>query len=205
MHKMIYLIRHGMTDGNKEKSFQGGLEKKLNKEGLEQVQKLVEHFATIRLDAVYSSPMIRARQTADPLALSKGLKVQEALEFHEVSFGDWEGVEYNEIVKKWPQEMQCFLTRPGEFLPPNAKSFQDVRDRVWQKFCEIRKNTPDGGQIAIVGHGGCTRILLSAILGMPLNNMWSLAVANCSVTTIGDWDNRMIMTGYNDTSFLNNY
>lgn len=201
-HGTIYIIRHGMTDGNKLKSFQGGLEKSLNADGLAQVEKLIQYFQNIPLDAIYSSPMVRARQTADPLAKVKGLQVQEVPEFHEVSFGSWEGQEYDEIVKKWPQEMHLFLNKPGEFLPPNGKSFFDVQKRAWGKFEEIMAKEGNGKQIAIISHGGCIRLLLCAILGMPLNKMWSLSVGNASVTTIHNWDGRMIMVGYNDSHFL---
>ena len=72
----LYLIRHGETDSNKSFRFQGQTDIELNEKGLAQAELLAEHFKNIRLDAVYSSSLTRARQTAAPLAAVHGLEVQ---------------------------------------------------------------------------------------------------------------------------------
>ena len=93
----LYLIRHGETDSNKSFRFQGQTDIELNEKGLAQAELLAEHFKNIRLDAVYSSSLTRARQTAAPLAAVHGLEVQPVEDIKEIAFGEWEGLTYNQI------------------------------------------------------------------------------------------------------------
>ena len=88
----LYLIRHGETDSNKSFRFQGQTDIELNEKGLAQAELLAEHFKNIRLDAVYSSSLTRARQTAAPLAAVHGLEVQQVEDIKEIAFGKWEGL-----------------------------------------------------------------------------------------------------------------
>lgn len=198
----VYLIRHGMTECNKMKSFQGAQDHPLNADGLNQAKELAKHFQNIALDSIYASTMTRARQTAGELAKVKNLPVEFSDAFREISFGDWEGLEYAEITKRWPEEFGQFMTCPSRCHIPHAASFEEVKQRVWQEFQRILLKEGGGRNIAIVAHGGCLRLLLCALLGMPIDNMWMLSLGNCSVTTLEFWDGRCVMTGFNDAKFL---
>ena len=109
----IYLIRHGETDSNKGHRFQGRINMPLNAKGLEQSEKLAAYMQHLPVDKIYCSSMLRACMTAAPLAMSKNMSYQPLDLLQEVSFGAWEGLEYAEISRRWPKEMDDFLTRPG--------------------------------------------------------------------------------------------
>lgn len=198
----IFLIRHGETDSNKSHRFQGRLDNPLNAEGIQQAERLVEFMKEQKIDVVYSSSMKRARMTADKLAAAYGLEVKPMDLLKEVSFGDWEGLEYNEINKRWPEEMNLFLTKPGEWIPPNGESFVQVEERCKAAFEQIFAEQGHDKNIAIVSHGGIVRVQLCLLLDIPLNNLWKLAVHNVSVTTLVDWNGSLVLERMNDNSFL---
>ncbi len=198
----IFLIRHGETDSNKSHRFQGRLDNPLNAEGIQQAERLVEFMKEQKIDVVYSSSMKRARMTADKLAAAYGLEVKPMDLLKEVSFGDWEGLEYNEINKRWPEEMNLFLTKPGEWMPPNGESFGQVEERCRAAFDKIFAEQGHDKNIAIVSHGGIVRVQLCLLLDIPLNNLWKLAVHNVSVTTLVDWNGSLVLERMNDNSFL---
>lgn len=198
----IFLIRHGETDSNKGHRFQGRLDNPLNEAGIQQAERLAEFMKEQKIDAVYSSSMKRARMTAEKLATAYGLDVKPMDLLQEVSFGAWEGLEYNEINKRWPEEMNLFLTKPGEWMPPNGESFEQVKERCKIAFEQIFAEQGHDKDIAIVSHGGIIRVQLCLLLDIPLNNLWKLAVHNASVTTLVDWNGSLVLEQMNDNSFL---
>ena len=198
----IYLIRHGETDSNKGHKFQGRIDMPLNAKGMQQAFKLKEFMQEKRIDAVYCSSMLRACMTAAPLAMSKNLSYHPLELLQEVSFGDWEGLEYGEITKRWPKEMEDFLTRPGEWIPPHGESFQEVERRCAKAFEYIFAREGHEKNIAVISHGGIIRVQLCLVLGIPLNNLWKLSVHNVSVSTLNDWQGNMVAEVINDAHFL---
>lgn len=191
-----------MTDANKAKSFQGGIDIPLNDIGHAQAEDLANYFSKIPLDVIYSSPMQRACETAKKISEVKHISINLIREFRELSFGDWDGIEYSEIEKKWPEEMKKFLIHPSEFYPHNAPTFEDRQKEAWNAFQNIYRHEGSGKQIAIVSHGGISRLLIGAILGMSIDKMWCISLDNCSVTTFYEWGGRFILGGFNDTHFL---
>ena len=197
----VYLIRHGETDSNTQKRFQGRIDIPLNARGMSQVGCLTEFMAGKKLDAVYSSSMLRACMTAAPLAMSHNLAYKPMELLQEVSFGDWEGLSFDEIEKRWPKELHAFLTRPGEWIPPNGETFAQVAARCQKAFDKIFAEQGHDKNIAIVSHGGIIRVQLCLLLGMPLNNLWRIGVHNVSVSTLTDWQGNMVVEIVNDTHF----
>lgn len=197
----IYLIRHGETDSNKGHRFQGRMNLPLNPKGMQQSALLAQHMQHLPIDAVYCSSMLRACMTAAPLAMQKNIAYHPLELLQEVSFGAWEGLEYGEITKRWPKEMEAFLTRPGEWIPPQGESFHDVAQRCREAFDYIFAREGHEKNIAIVSHGGIIRVQLCLILGMPLNNLWKLSVHNVSISTLNDWQGNMIVETVNDAHF----
>ncbi|MCQ2363558.1 MAG: alpha-ribazole phosphatase [Acidaminococcaceae bacterium] len=198
----IYIVRHGMTEANKLKSFQGNHDIPLNEEGLRQARALAEHFKDIPLDAVYSSPLQRAYKTAEILAETKNLSVNKVYDLREICFGAWEGVDYEEVQRRWPEEQYKFLNCPSQCRPEGGETMQGVQKRVHDAFAKILAAHDNYAQIAIVMHGGAGRLLLCDFLGLPIDRMWKITLGNCSVTTINNWDGNMVLEGFNDHHFL---
>lgn len=200
----IYLIRHGETDANRTFQFQGHIDNPLNSKGLQQAAALGKYYENIELDAVYSSSMQRAKQTAMPLAQSHGVDLQPLDELKEVSFGDWEGLSYDEIKAKWGDQLELFFTQPAQCRMPGGESFYDVAKRVQAAYNMIIEEN-GGKNIAIVSHGGVVRVQLCLLLGLDINKLWMFGVHNASTTCIGSWQNRFTIEYVNDTHYLHDH
>ena len=180
----IYLIRHGETDSNLGHKFQGQMDLPLNGTGLAQAQKMAAYMAEKKIDAIYSSSMLRALMTTSKLAMAKNLPYRSLDLLKEISFGDWEGLEYNDIQARWPQEMYNFLHCPSKWQPPHGENFAAAMERCRLAFEQIFAEQGYDKNIAIVSHGGIIRLQLCLVLGIPLDNLWKLRVYNVSVSTL---------------------
>lgn len=198
----IYLIRHGETDSNSEHKFQGRIDLPLNGKGLVQAKFMAKYMMDKKIDVIYSSSMLRARMTAAQLALSKNLSYKPLDLLQEISFGDWEGLAYAEIAKKWPHEMNMFLNSPADWIPPHGETFAAAQMRCQKAFEYIFAECGHDKNIAIVSHGGIIRLQLCIALGIPLNNLWKLSVYNVSVSTLSDWQGSLCADSINVADFV---
>lgn len=198
----IYLIRHGQTDSNSSRRFQGRINTPLNAVGREQAKKLAAYFNDIELDAVYSSSLERAMLTAVPLAEGKNLPVIPVDALQEISFGCWEGLTYDEIYQQWPEQIKTFFENPALCLPPGGESFGDAQARALQALMQIIHEAGEDKKIAVVTHGGIIRALVFALLEIPLKNFWKMNIGNTSVTSFSIWDGSFTAEKINDNHFL---
>lgn len=182
----LYLIRHGETDSNKSYRFQGQTDIELNAKGKAQAQLLAEHFKDIKLDKIYCSSLLRARQTAEPLAKTHGLELTAVDDIKEIAFGEWEGMTFDEINAKWPGDIDAFFKNPALCHVPGGENFTDVAARV-EPFFKNGLAEMETSDIAVVSHGGIIRVLLCLFLGLDLNKIWNFSVGNCSTTTLAKW------------------
>lgn len=200
--KKIYLIRHGQTAANNGKMFQGSMDYPLDALGLSQAQQMATYFQDIPLDAIYSSTMTRAKMTAAALATSKNMAYRTEYDLREANFGDWEGISFAEIQRRWPKEMEKFFTCPGSWEPPHGESFLALQQRSCTALQKILAQTEEGQTIALVSHGGIIRAQLCWMLGIPLDNMWRLNIHNVGVSCLSEWDGHFILDTINAYHFL---
>ena len=198
----IYLIRHGETDSNLGHKFQGQLDLPLNATGLKQARAMAKYMADKKIDCIYSSSMLRARMTAAELAMSRNLPYRKMDLLKEISFGDWEGLEYAEINARWPEQMDKFLHHPDEWEPPHGETFPAAMERCRLAFEQIFAEQGYDKNIAIVSHGGIIRLQLSLCLGVPLKNLWRFSVYNASVSTLSNWRGELCLETMNMADFL---
>ena len=198
----IYLIRHGQTDSNAGRSFQGRIDNPLNELGLDQARQMAEYVKTLEIDAIYSSSMLRARQTAEVLAEKCGLVNQPMDLLQEISFGQWEGRSFARLWEESPKEMGIFMTTPADYTPPEGESLAQAQARCEKALAQILEKEGHDKNIAIVSHGGIIRLQLCSLLNCPLNSLWRFSVHNVSVSTISDWDGNLIADTLNDYHFL---
>lgn len=198
----IYLIRHGQTDSNKSKTFQGRTDTALNAAGIAQAQKLGEYFSNIHLDAIYCSSLKRAQMTAQPIAESHQMDIITRDALQEVAFGAWEGLDYEAINSKWPGQIDMFFAKPGEIVPPEAEGFAAAQKRVMQAFEAIIAEQGHHKDIAIVSHGGVIRLLICGLLDIPLNNLWRMNVHNVATSVFTDWEGSFYCDVLNDYHYL---
>ena len=203
MTKVIF-IRHGQTEWNVTGRYQGQSDVKLTEEGKKQAEKLADNFPVAKMDAIYASDLCRAMVTAETIAAKFGLKVQAEPAFRELSFGDWEGLTYQQIVDKWEEAMANFLQHPDVLEIPGGESFPAVQQRAMKRLNELIEKH-DGQTIVVVAHGAVLRTMLTAALHMPLQYLWSIRQFNTAVNIVRyDSDANPTVELLNSTAHLGN-
>lgn len=203
MTKVIF-IRHGQTEWNVTGRYQGQSDVKLTEEGKKQAEKLADNFPVAKVDAIYASDLCRAMVTAETIAKKFGLKVQAEPAFRELSFGDWEGLTYQQIVDKWEEAMANFLQHPDILEIPGGESFPAVQQRAMKRLNELIEKH-DGQTIVVVAHGAVLRTMLTAALHMPLQYLWSIRQFNTAVNIVRyDADANPTVELLNSTAHLGN-
>ncbi len=156
---LVYLVRHGETEWNKSGQFRGQADLSLNLRGLEQARLLANFFSPLDIDAVYSSPLKRARQTAEIIAESKNLKLQMHSGFIDVDYGGWQGLTLKEVKNKFPLLYQKWLEKPEEVTFPGGDNLKNVTNRVASAFRELADKHREE-KIVLVAHQAINKILL---------------------------------------------
>lgn len=173
MATTLYLIRHGETAGDGVKRYKGSIDVPLSPRGHAQAARLAAWMRTWTpaLDAIYSSPLQRARDTARPLADAYGRDIATHPSFRERSFGEWEGMSFEEIRAAWPDAFTAWASDPLNHAPVGGESTRAVRDRVVPAIEGIVARHA-GERIAVVAHGGVNRVVLCHALGAPMENIF---------------------------------
>lgn len=179
----VYFVRHGTTDYNRNERFQGSVDIPLNELGRAQAGYLAERFRDIPLDAVYCSPLIRARETAAGVC-----KYHPALtpildaELCEINGGIFEGQPVRELTARYPEAMHAFRHVPASFAPPEGETARQVHDRVCAAVCRVLDANP-GKTVAVVSHGFALLTYLGA-LERPFEQLTPLIFGNAAVACI---------------------
>jgi uncharacterized phosphatase len=148
----ILLVRHGETDWNAERRVQGHSDTPLNETGSAQAAALADALGEKEIDAVYSSDLLRAHETARVVAERRGLEVTAIRDLRERNFGTWEGLTDEEVFDRFPQ------ARHGSW--GDAETKDEMADRVLDALERIALAHP-GGHVLVVTHGGPVRALLA--------------------------------------------
>ena len=197
----VILIRHGQTEWNILGKYQGHSDIDLSVLGIEQANLLAQRLTKEKIDAIYTSDLKRAIKTAECIANKHQLSVQIIPELKEISFGDWEGLDYNTINLKWPGEVERFFKNAESIVIPNGETFYEVEQRscnAIQKIIEQHRNQT----IIIVSHGGTIRALLAHALHIPLKYIWNIRQDNTAVNILKYADNQVVIELLNDTHHL---
>jgi broad specificity phosphatase PhoE len=162
----VYLIRHGETEWNAIGRWQGHLDVPLSAAGRAQAARLARRLAGegTRFDALYSSDLSRAWETAIVLGGALGLPPAAAPALREIDLGRWSGKTRAEIAAAYPDEWRL-LQRDEDFPRGGGESFAVFRQRVLGWLNRAAENHP-GGRICAVTHGGCIRAVLLHALGL---------------------------------------
>jgi broad specificity phosphatase PhoE len=164
----VFLIRHGETDWNATGRWQGRAPVPLNAVGMEQAQRLARYLAAHgpRIDALYSSDLKRAMQTAAAIAGPQGLTVLPEPGLREVDLGDWQGLTRAEA-EAWDAERYAvYLAARGGSPPPNGESWDQVKARARRTFDDLTARCDETSTIALVSHGGTIGRLIESLFGV---------------------------------------
>jgi broad specificity phosphatase PhoE len=163
---IVLLARHGQSDWNATRRWQGHADRPLTDKGRAQATALAERLAHIELDAVYSSDLRRASDTAQVVAEAQGLELVQLPELREVDVGAWSGLTRDEAEERFPEG----FARWREGFPgwDDGESYDDMAQRVIGAVVEIAL-AQEGGRALVVSHGGPIRAIHAAALGLDVH------------------------------------
>jgi broad specificity phosphatase PhoE len=162
----ILLARHGESDWNRTKRWQGFADRPLTDLGRRQAMELAARLEEIELDAVYSSDLQRARATAEIVARSKHLDVQTVRDLREVDVGSWSGLTRAEAEARYPEAFARWLH--GDEGWEDGETYDQLGERVVRAVQRIAKER-NGQRVLIVAHGGTIRAIHAAALGIDVH------------------------------------
>ncbi len=182
----IYLIRHGQSAGNAEGRFGGHSPSPLSELGHEQARNTAIGIANERITAIYSSDLLRAVQTAQPLAESTGLEIIKNDAFRERHVGVLQGLTFDEAKNQYPNDFYALINRNVRHVITGGESYRQLLDRTTNAFYDIL-DANRGGRVAIFSHTGTICFLTLHIIG-AINSRtktapW-LVTSNCGINRL---------------------
>lgn len=197
----LILVRHGQTEWNAGGRYQGQSNVALSDTGRKQARFLAERFPVRQLDAIYTSDLDRAKETAECVGKRLSLTVCQEKAFRELSFGDWEGLTYQEISSRWPEEAEKLFTAPDELVIPHGETFRDLQKRALDKIYSLYEKHIDQ-TVAVFAHGAINKTILAGLMHIPLHYLWSLRQDNTAVNILRLDDGYVMVELINSTSHL---
>ncbi len=183
---LLYLLRHGATANNlaRPPRLQGRHENPpLSEKGRHQASASACALAEKSIAAVYSSPLRRAVETADPIAERLGLLNQTIDELIEVDVGAWEGRDWGEIEQNEPEAYRRFMEDPAANPYTGGESLAEVAERVLPAFSKLMQRHL-GSSIVVVSHNVVNRVYLAHLMGMEISQARSIVQKNCGINVI---------------------
>ena len=159
----LIVVRHGETDYNRARRYQGSVDVPLNDAGREQAKSLVSTLQAYPLDAIVTSPLQRARQTAEPLAQVRGLAVHTMPAFAERHLGEFEGCTREELEEAYPELWARDVNRQMYAAPPGGESLFELSARVANGLRGVRSRWP-ALNVVLVSHAAVARAI-NGLLG----------------------------------------
>jgi probable phosphoglycerate mutase len=177
----VFLIRHGLTDavGRHLVSRTRGIH--LNSDGRAQAERVRDRLAPRRVDAIYSSPIERAFESAEPLAASRSLPISIAEGLTEVDFGEWTGLSFEDLAER--SDWQRFNDARSTAVVPGGERASDVQSRIVTTLDDLRTRH-DGESIAVVSHADVIRSAVLHVARTSLDHWYRFEISPGSITTI---------------------
>ena len=200
MVKLI-LVRHALTVDNQKSRLSGHIDSSISEEGKEQIDKIINYLKDFYIDKIYTTTSSRTKDTVKKLSELKSIEIIEKESLKEISFGDFEGLTFDEIKDKYPKEFQDMIEKGYEYKYPNGESLIDSYNRVCIELDNIISNNDDR-TILICSHGGTIRNIITYLISNSYKYHWNFKIDNGSVTILEVQDGFTVITTMNNTSFI---
>jgi len=195
------LVRHGETAWNRELVFRGQTDVPLNERGRLQAEAVADALEDCGIDAIYSSPLSRAVDTAKPLADRIGLGVALHEGLNDANFGEWQGMALSKVEAEYPDLFELWKRRPWELVFPRGESYRDVAARAYRALDEIAQRHA-GDVVAVFTHRFILKALVCEAIGFH-EGFWRVFVATGSISELWREESEgFVLAKLNDTSHL---
>lgn len=189
----IYIVRHGETLWNKEKRLQGRTDIDLNENGRDLARKTGEALMNTRIDRIYSSPLMRARETAELIRNGREIEILTDDRLKELCFGSFEGQDFSKLIRDESLTFRYFFKQPELYVPsPDAETLEQLIARAGDFMQEVIEPLADQCErIMIVAHGALNKGIMSYIKGHGIDAFWSGGLQqNCNVIIVDYTDKK---------------
>lgn len=171
METNIYLIRHGETEWNQQKRYQGTKDSPLTKKGREQALEAGKSLAKLDFNKAYVSPLKRAQDTIQVILQNRDVELNILDGLREINLGPWEGLTYKEVRETYPETHHYFKTNPVQFQLNGAETLEELQKRVVLELDSIFAREKNKN-ILVVSHGLSIKAAVAHYSNIPLTE-WS--------------------------------
>ncbi len=198
----IYFLRHGETTASKTGGFCGTLDPDLTPEGYEMAKDFLTAYKDFPWEAIFCSPLKRARQTAQPLCDATGLTPLLRKELKEIAYGEWEGMTSEEVNRKFHDDYVRWQADPGWNSPTRGERAVDIARRSSLILEEIEQAHPEGN-VLVISHKATIRIMTCSLLGIDVGRYRDrIGLPVASLIVVEMTDSGPLLTALGDRSHL---
>lgn len=198
----VLLLRHGATDWNLQGRCQGATDLDLNEAGIRQAEAIAERLSNEKIDAIYSSNLKRAQQTARLVSRPHCLSITIEEDVRELDHGALEGLTFNDIKENFPDFIQRWRTEPAEIQVPGGEKLIDVAQRAWTGLQRILQRHQADDNVVVVSHNFPILGIVCRITGTHLNQYRSFHVDPGGITRLNhNGGDRWLITQINDKDY----
>jgi broad specificity phosphatase PhoE len=197
----IVIVRHGETELNRLGTFRGRADVPLNDRGREQASAVGAALKGEPLAAVLSSPLVRALDTARPIASEHGLEPVVDLAFHNIDLGEWQGAEKKRVEREHPDLWELWINDPDRLEIPGGERLAEVRERAYRRTLELVEEYRDR-RLAVVTHRSVAKLLMGALLGMTEGYFWKFYLDNAGFSVVGHREGGFVLQTWNESCHL---
>ncbi|KPJ53505.1 MAG: hypothetical protein AMJ37_01350 [Dehalococcoidia bacterium DG_18] len=199
----LILVRHGETSWNQENRVLGHTEIELNEKGRKQAERLALALKDETLAAIYSSPLRRARETAEEIARFHGLEVVTDDGLKEVDAGELDGLTFQEMMERYGDFLKEWVKDEPSLRMPGGESIAELQQRTWPAVERMVRDHPDG-IVILVSHAFAILSIICKAIGLSLSHFRRLRLSTASISILNFGGRGTSLVLFNDTCHLAN-
>lgn len=189
----IILVRHAEAEGNALKLFQGRVDMAVSEKGKKQLDLLALRCRNMKCDAIYTSPLRRAKETAEAMNQFHAVPLYELDGLMEINGGVWDGKPWSDFGTLYPDDLRNWNDAPWDFAPEEGEAMTQVYDRVYRAVCKIAEENR-GKTAFVVSHGCAIRNLLCRIKHNDIHKLNEVGWGDNTSISYIDFDENLIPT-----------
>ena len=198
----IYLIRHAEAEGNLYRRIHGWYDSLITPRGWKQIEALSRRFKAVKIDAVYSSDLMRTQMTASAIFIPHNLPLHTMRQLREVNMGVWEDITWAEAERNAPDQLEYFNYDPEKWEVEGSEEHSHVQNRMNSAILEIA-GRHDGQTVAVTSHGTAIRAFIAKVKNVPSEDISSIPHCdNTGVTLLHVCGDNIEVEYYGDISHL---